>query len=66
MTELCTLCQLDALTFESMKEALTNNSRQFFVPFKTLVNDDRLYLQSTLFSDGIPVFLIKIYNDFKV
>ena len=48
-----------------MKEALTNNSRQLFVPFKSLVNDDGLYLQSTLFSDGIPVFLIKIYNDLR-
>ena len=63
--ELSAFYQLDVLTFESLMEALTVNSRQFFVPFKAFVKDDVLYLRFMSFSNCILVFLIKIYNDLR-
>ena len=63
--ELDTFYQLDVLTFEGMKDELIHNSRQFLIPFHTLKYDDCLCLQSTSFSDGIPVFLLKIYHDLR-
>ena len=63
--DLSAFYQLDDLTFETMKETLVNDSRQFLVPFKTLVNDDALYLQSVSFSDGVPFFVIKVYNNLR-
>ena len=63
--ELYAFSQLDMFTFEGMKEELINKSRKFLISFHTFEYDDCLCLQSKSLSDGIPVFLIKIYEDLR-
>ena len=48
-----------------MENELIHNFRQFHIPFHTLKYDDCLCLQSKSISDGIPLFLLKIYHDLR-
>ena len=63
--ELSAFYVLDEFTFASLKEALVEKNREFLIPFNVLVNGDALHLQSVKFFDGIPFFLIKIYENLR-
>ena len=62
--ELVSFYQLDTFNFQSLKEELISNTRNFMVMFKTIVYENALYLQSESF-DGIPYFALKICSELK-
>ena len=63
--ELDSFYQLDTFNFQSLKEQLISNTRNFMVMFKTIVYENALYLQSESFFDGIPYFVLKICSELK-
>ena len=63
--ELDSFYQLDTFNFQSLKEELISNTRNFMVMFKTIVYENALYLQLESFFDGIPYFVLKICSELK-
>ena len=55
----------DRLTFESMKETLVSNSKQFHVPFIHRIYGDSITFLSEEFFEGIPYFMVKIREDLR-
>ena len=46
-----------------MKEIITNNERDLGVPLVCFMIDKTIHLQSLVYSNGVPCFLIKISDD---
>ena len=46
-----------------MKESLLNNKKAFVCPVVAFLNENILTVQSSKFIDGIPFFMLRIYNN---
>ena len=46
-----------------MKESLLNNKKDFVCPVVAFLDENILTVQSSKFFDGIPLFMLRIYND---
>ena len=63
--ELAEFYKLDNITYSSLKETLLNNKKSFAVRFTNFENNDALFVQSVEFCNGVPSFLLKIYESLK-
>ena len=46
-----------------MKESLFNNKKDFVCPVVAFLEESILIVQSSKFVDGIPLFMLRIYNN---
>ena len=46
-----------------MKETLLNNKKDFVCPVVAFLDENILTVQSSKFVDGIPLFMLRIYNN---
>ena len=53
----------DKVTFAEMKEIIMNNERDLGVSLIFFMIDNTIHLQSQVYSNGAPCFLIKISDD---
>ena len=63
--ELPLFLQLDKTTFPGLQNVMLANKRTFAAPVTSYMVDGILYIQSTEFVEGIPLFLVKIHDDLK-
>lgn len=63
--EITAFRQRDRFTFESLKETLASNTKQFSLPFQHLLYGDSITLLSNEFYEGIPYYMIKIKDDLR-
>ena len=57
--------EYDHVAYSTLKEALLNNRRQFYVPLAAFINNNSLYLQSLSYFNGISLLLIIISESLK-
>jgi hypothetical protein len=58
--EMTEFLKKDRFTFESLKDTLASNSKQFSLPSQNLLYDNSVTLLSNEFFEGIPYYMIKI------
>lgn len=64
--ELSSFIESDSIgNIEELKSTLCQQSRTFHVKFIPYIIDDIMHVQSALFQNGVPKFLVKIYDDLK-
>ena len=51
--------EMDKTTFTDIKNGMLANTRTFFSPVTTFMVDSNLSIQSTMFVEGIPLFMVK-------
>ena len=54
---------LDKINFTDLKESLLNNKKDFICPVVAFLDENILTVQSSKFVDGIPLFMLRIYNN---
>lgn len=62
--ELELFTRLDEFNFDSLKKVLLKNERLFSVNICFSIQDS-LMVQSTNYENGVPLFLLKIYEDLR-
>ena len=63
--ELELFTRLDEFNFHSLKDVLLKNERSFSVNVICFSIQDSLMVQSTHYENGVPLFLLKIYEDLR-
>ena len=61
--ELNPFLQLDKINYSNLKETLLNNKKDFVCPVVVFLDENILTVQSSKFVDGIPLFMLRIYNN---
>ena len=61
--ELSTFLFADMATYDHFKDVLLNNLRTFSFPLVTYMVEKTITIQSITFNNGIPLFLVKIFED---
>ena len=55
--------KLDKINYTNLKESLLNNKKDILWPAVAFLDENILTVQSSKFVDGIPVFMLGIYNN---
>ena len=63
--ELNTFLELDKINYTNLKESLLNNKKEFVCPVDAFLDDNILTVQSSKFVDSIPLFMLRIYGNFR-
>ena len=61
--ELNAFLELDKINYTNLKESLLNNKKDFVWKVVAFLDENILTVQSSKFVDGIPLFMLIIYNN---
>ena len=56
---------MDKTTFTDIKNGMLANARTFVRPVTAFMVDSNHFIQSTVFVEGIPLFMVKIYENLQ-
>ena len=57
--------ELDKINYTNLKESLLNNKKDFVCLLVAFLDKNILTVQSSKFVDGIPLFMLRIYNNLR-
>ena len=63
--ELQAFLEMDKTTLTDIKNGMSANTRTFVSPVTAFMVDSNLFIQSTVFVEGIPLFMVKIYENLQ-
>ena len=63
--ELLAFLEMDKATFTDIKNGMLANTRTFVSPVTAFMVDSNPFIQSTVFVEGIPLFMVTIYENLQ-